>query len=64
MTSAGIEPATFQFVAQHVNHCATAVPTLPPYYFQFKTRFLVHFSELKIKARLKFEVLFFTPQKP
>ena len=26
MTSAGIEPATFQFVAQHLNHCATAVP--------------------------------------
>jgi len=25
-TPAGIEPATFRFVAQH-NHCATAVPT-------------------------------------
>jgi len=24
----GIEPATFRFVAQHLNHCATAVPTL------------------------------------
>ena len=23
---AGIEPATFQSVAQHFNHCATAVP--------------------------------------
>ena len=23
----GIEPATFRFVAQHLNHCATAVPT-------------------------------------
>jgi len=22
----GIEPATFRFVAQHLNHCATAVP--------------------------------------
>jgi len=28
MTPAGIEPATFRFVAQHLNHCATAVP--PP----------------------------------
>ena len=28
MTPAGIEPATFRFVAQHLNHCATAVPTL------------------------------------
>jgi len=26
MALAGIEPATFQFVAQHLNHCATAVP--------------------------------------
>jgi len=27
MTPSGIEPATFQFVAQHLNHCATVVPT-------------------------------------
>jgi hypothetical protein len=26
MTTSGIEPATFWFVAQHLNHCATAVP--------------------------------------
>jgi len=26
LPSAGIEPATFWFVAQHLNHCATAVP--------------------------------------
>ena len=26
MTPPGIEPATFRFVAQHPNHCATAVP--------------------------------------
>ena len=25
LTLAGIEPATFRFVAQHLNHCATAV---------------------------------------
>jgi len=25
MTSSGIEPAAFRFVAQHLNHCATAV---------------------------------------
>jgi hypothetical protein len=25
-TIAGIEPATFRFVAQHLNHCDTAVP--------------------------------------
>ena len=27
MTPSGIEPATFRFVAQHFNHCATVVPT-------------------------------------
>jgi len=26
LTPAGIEPATFRFVAQHLTHCATAVP--------------------------------------
>jgi len=26
MTQSGIEPATFRFVAQYLNHCATAVP--------------------------------------
>jgi len=28
LTPAGVEPATFRFVAQHLNHCATAVPNL------------------------------------
>ena len=28
LTPAGIEPATFRFVAQHLNHCANAVPQL------------------------------------
>ena len=27
MTPSGIETATFRFVAQHLNHCATAVPS-------------------------------------
>ena len=30
MTQAGIEPAIFRFVAQHLNHCAKAV-TLKKY---------------------------------
>ena len=29
LTQAGIETATFRFVAQHLNHCATAVPHKP-----------------------------------
>ena len=28
MTQSGIEPATFQFVVQRLNHCATAVPII------------------------------------
>ena len=31
LTLAGIEPATFRFVAQHLNHCAAAVPVLSSY---------------------------------
>jgi len=31
MTPAGIEPATFRFVAQHLNHCATALQKLYKY---------------------------------
>jgi len=29
LTPSGIKPATFRFVAQYLNHCATAVPLLP-----------------------------------
>jgi len=28
LTPAGIEPTTFRFVAQHLTHCATAVPEM------------------------------------
>jgi len=31
LTPAGIEPATFRFVAQQLNHCATAVPDVQGY---------------------------------
>ena len=28
VTPSGIEPATFRFIAQHLNHCSTAAPAL------------------------------------
>ena len=36
LTPAGIEPATFQFVTQHLNHCATAVPRIMQYIPKFQ----------------------------
>ena len=54
MTPNGIEPATFRFVAQHLNHCATAVPrsteVMRIMYIRFILRLqgddLVQFSDL------------------
>ena len=47
LTLAGIEPATFRFVAQHLNHYATAVPrwmngygAMVEWYWQGKTEVL------------------------
>jgi len=40
LTPAGIKPATFRFVAQHLNHCATAVPKLPSSYSKYKYKML------------------------
>jgi len=37
---AGIEPATFQFVAQHLNHSAATVPSLDCIVFKFQQIFL------------------------
>ena len=36
MTASGIEPATFRFVAQHLNHCATAVSCYTVYVLKRK----------------------------
>ena len=35
MTPSGIEPGTFRFVAQYLNHCATAVPNRNEYQEDF-----------------------------
>jgi len=36
MTPPGIEPATFPFVVQHLNHCATAVPRAKDKHYKIK----------------------------
>ena len=35
MTPPGIELATFRFVAQHLSHCATAVPQAHPFTLEY-----------------------------
>ena len=56
MTPAGIETATFRFVAQHLNHCATAVPLKGrggPFFVQRVTTLLL--AGLRV-ARVKITV--------
>jgi len=50
ITSSGIEPATFRFVAQHLNHCATAVPLDIKYiiYLIFKVCFKIFYCSSKL----------------
>ena len=36
MTPAGIEPATYRFLAQYLNHCATSVPETPVTYVDIR----------------------------
>ena len=47
LTLAGIEPATFRFVAQHLNHCATATNTSRLQVLKV-TRYLETMSENRI----------------
>jgi len=49
LTSAGIEPETFRFVAQHLNHCATAVP---PYALVMSEILLIIFHSYKISHNI------------
>jgi len=41
MTPAGIEPTTFRFVAQHLNHCATAVPQINVIVYSFYEELMI-----------------------
>jgi len=43
VTPSGIEPVTFRFVAQHLNHCATVVSLCPHDSDFFSDTFQLHF---------------------
>jgi len=53
MTPAGIEPANFRFVAQHLNHCATAVP-----FFSLITRWKSKIHNLKCDSLFTRDVVY------
>ena len=59
LTPAGIEPATFRFAAQHLKHCATAVPLALHYITYLRTLFpsLEITSKLRNVSMLEAEVL-------
>ena len=56
VTPSGIEPVTFRFVGQHLNHCATAVPlssikktTIPQYTNNHSVSFHLHSATFSSK---------------
>jgi len=51
LTLAGIEPATFRFVAQHLNHGATAVPNSEVLMFIHKFGYAMYCCVLKFESR-------------
>ena len=63
MTPAGIEPATFRFVEQHLNHCATAVPPEELHKFVLpESAIIIIIIIIIITIRLKMYSLSFFPQ--
>jgi len=52
VTPSGIEPATFRLVAQHINHCATAVPSAADYCVEiYRTVDLVVFMAVGVPVK-------------
>jgi len=47
LTPAGIEPATFRFVVQHLNHCATAA--------LLGAHHILHVSRVRVKLAYIFQ---------
>jgi hypothetical protein len=66
MTPSGIEPATFRFVAQYLNHCATI--SGPPLHTVAMVMILPHLRrqafQLFLKRENKFGYPFAPPEHP
>ena len=56
LTPAGIEPATYRFVAQHLNHCATAVPHIRRTVLQLCVVLVDLCPHLKGRAQLPLDI--------
>jgi len=56
LTPAGFETATFRFVAQHLNHCATAVPLMTSRCTNYSTQALGALKAFSIKRHSRISV--------
>ena len=72
VTLAGIEPANFRFVEQHLNHCANAVPYINPLNAELnpichfpallRGHPILHVSRIRVKCIVTlYPVMFFLP---
>ena len=52
LTPAGIEPVNFRFVAQYLNHCATAVPSLKWTCFKYLLKHINLKEHIPTEAKL------------
>jgi len=57
MTPAWIEPATFRFVAQYLNHCDTAVPYKLTHAWNKKLQTLQHKDSLRVFISKNYKIL-------
>jgi len=60
MTPAGIEPATFRFVAQQLNHCATVVSSLlyDQFLISIDTKKVYQFYQMNFSTQPSFPNIF------